>query len=128
MPVNISGRFVKFLFVGGLNTVFGFLVFSVLALTDLSTWVVLMVANVAAIAFNFITTGGLVFRDMSPTRIPRFLMAYGVIFLIYLVLIEWLSPIYGGRIWAMSIVVLPMAVITYLIQSRFVFFKSNEVE
>jgi len=121
LPIFMSIRFVSFLVVGGLNTVFGFAVYSLFALSDLSTWMVLVASNLAGIAFNFVTTGGLVFRDMSLARVPRFLICYGVIFAIYLQLIQWLSPICGGRIWAMTIIVLPMSVLTYFMQSRFVF-------
>ena len=117
----ISMRFVKFLGVGGINTLFGLAVYSLLALSDLSTWMVLVASNLAGIAFNFVTTGGLVFRDMSLARVPRFLICYGVIFVIYLALIEALSPVCGGRIWAMTIIVLPMAVLTYFLQAWFVF-------
>lgn len=121
MQIFLSNRFARFIVVGGLNTLFGFAVYSLLALSDLSTWIVLIVSNVAGIACNFFTTGGLVFRDMSLARVPRFLICYGVIFIIYLVLIQWLSPICGGRIWAMTIIVLPMAALTYVLQSWFVF-------
>lgn len=121
MPTLISLRFVRFLFVGGLNTIFGFTVYSLFALSELPTWAVLVTSNLAGIAFNFFTTGGLVFRDLSISRVPRFLFCYGVIFVIYLELIQWLSPIFGGRIWAMAIIVLPMAVLTYFMQLWFVF-------
>jgi putative flippase GtrA len=117
----MSYRFVRFLIAGGLNTLFGFVVFSLLALSGLSTWIVLIVSNLAGIAFNFITTGGLVFRDMSLARVPRFLVCYGAIYFIYLELIQWLSPAFGGRIWAMAIIVLPMALLTYFMLSWFVF-------
>ena len=121
MQIFLVNRFVRFLFVGGLNTLFGFAIYSLLALSELSTWLVLIASNLAGIAFNFITTGGLVFRDASPSRIPRFIISYGIIFVIYLLLIQWLSPVCGGRIWAMTIIVLPMAILTYFIQSWFVF-------
>jgi putative flippase GtrA len=121
MPIIISIRFMRFLLVGGLNTLFGFAVYSLLALSDLSTWMILIASNLAGLAFNFVTTGGLVFRDMSLARVPRFLICYGVIFVIYLVGIELLTPVTDGRIWAMTIILLPMAALTYLIQSRFVF-------
>lgn len=120
MPTIMSIRFVRFLLVGGLNTLFGFAVYSLLALSDLSTWLILIVSMVTGIAFNFFTTGGLVFRDMSLARVPRFLICYGIIFVINLVLIQWLSPIWGGRIWVMTIIVLPMAVLSYVLQSWFV--------
>jgi putative flippase GtrA len=121
MQIFKSNRFVRFLVVGGLNTLFGFVIYSLFALTELSTWMVLVVSNIVTITFNFFTTGGLVFREISLTKVPRFLICYGLIFLIYLELIQWLSPIFGGRIWAMTIIVLPMAVLTYFMQSWFVF-------
>jgi putative flippase GtrA len=117
----MSHRFVKFLGVGGLNTLFGFAVYTLFALTELSTFMVLMVSTLAAITFNFFTTGGLVFRDLGLARVPRFLISYAVIFVINLKLIEWLSPMCGGRIWAMAIIVLPMALLSYFIQAWFVF-------
>ena len=121
MSISMSPRFVRFLVVGGLNTLFGLAVYSLVALSDLSTWMVLGVSNVVAITFNFFTTGSLVFRDLSVARVPRFLICYGVIFMINLKLIQWLSPVCGGRIWAMTIIVLPMAILTYFMQSWFVF-------
>jgi putative flippase GtrA len=117
----MSHRFVKFLGVGGLNTLFGFAVYTLFALTELSTFMVLIVSTLAAITFNFFTTGGLVFRDLGLARVPRFLISYAVIFVINLKLIEWVSPLYGGRILAMAIIVLPMALISYFIQAWFVF-------
>lgn len=117
----MSHRFVRFLGVGGLNTLFGFAVYTLFALTELSTFMVLMVSNLAGITFNFFTTGGLVFRDLGLARVPRFLISYVVIFIINLKLIEWLAPLYGGRIWAMAIIVLPIALLSYFIQAWFVF-------
>ena len=117
----MSHRFVKFLGVGGLNTLFGFAVYALFALTELSTFMVLLVSNIAGITFNFFTTGGFVFRDLGLARVPRFLISYGAIFVINLKLLEWLAPLYGGRIWAMAIIVLPMALLSYFIQAWFVF-------
>ena len=122
----MSHRFVKFLGVGGLNTLFGFAVYTLFALTELSTFMVLIVSTLAAITFNFFTTGGLVFRDLGLARVPRFLISYVVIFVINLKLIEWFSPLYGGRIWAMTIIVLPMALLSYFIQAWFVFGRPKE--
>jgi putative flippase GtrA len=121
MPAFMQNRFARFILVGGLNALFGFAIYSLLALTHLSTWIVLIVSNMAGITFNFFTTGGLVFRNISPSRVPRFLVCYGVIFAIYLQLIRWLSPLLGGRIWAMAVIIAPMALLTYFLQSWFVF-------
>ena len=117
----MSSRVVRFLLAGGLNTLFGLAIFALLALTSLPTWIVLMVSNVAGVAFNFVTSGGFVFHDLGITRLPRFLMSYGIVYSMYLILIQWLSPIMGGRLSSMALIVFPMAIFTYFIQSWFVF-------
>lgn len=121
MAVFATTPFAKFIVVGGLNSFFGLGIYSLIALTNLPTWMALTAANLAGLVFNFFTTGKLVFRDISAARIPRFIICYGIIFVLHLELIEWLSPVSGGRICAMAIMVLPMALLSYLIQSRFVF-------
>ena len=111
----------RFLFAGGLNTLFGTAVYSLLALTALPTWAILAATNAAGLGFNFLTTGGLVFRDLGLARLPRFILVYGLVVALYWVLIDRLSPFAGGRVGAMLIVVLPMTALTYILQARLVF-------
>lgn len=121
MKLPISATLLRFLIAGGVNTGFGLAVYTGLALTPLPTWLVLIVTNVAGLMFNFLTSGGFVFRDLSAGRLPRFLLSYAVILPLYWGLIRWLTPIAGGRIGAMLIIIVPMTGLTYLLQSRFVF-------
>ncbi len=121
MKALLSHTLVRFLIAGGVNTVFGLLVYSALALTALPTWAVLVLTNLFGMGFNFATTGGVVFRDLSLGRLPRFACCYGLVVLIYWVAIKVLSPMTGGRIGAMAVVIVPMTALTYLLQSRFVF-------
>lgn len=114
-------RFLKFLAVGGINTLFGFITYSALALSDLSTFIVLLISTLIGISFNFFTTGGLVFRDLSFHRIPRFIIVAIVIFLSNLELIECLSPFYVGRIEAMAIIIVPMTILNYFLLVWFVY-------
>ena len=121
MRALLSHTLVRFLLAGGVNTLFGLIVYSALALTALPTWAVLVLTNLAGLLFNFMTTGGLVFRDLGLGRLPRFVLCYGLVVLIYWLAIKALSPIAGGRIAAMAVVIVPMTALTYLLQSRFVF-------
>jgi putative flippase GtrA len=115
----------RFLLAGAANSAFGFAVYSALALTTLPTWLVLTISTSLGLAFNFLTTGGFVFRDLGPGRAPRFVLTYLVVLALYWTLINRLSPLAGGRIGAMAIVILPMAALTYVLQSRFVFRKPS---
>lgn len=121
MKALLSHTVGRFLLAGAVNTLFGLVVYSALALTSLPTWAVLVLTNLLGIGFNFITTGGLVFRDLDLGRLPRFVLSYGLVVLIYWIVIKALSPVTGGRIGAMAVVIVPMTVLTYLLQSRFVF-------
>jgi putative flippase GtrA len=119
----VSRRFIRFLLVGGLNTLFGFLAYSAFIALGLPTWAALLAGNLAGIAFNFFTIGGMVFWNLSLSRVPPFVLCYLVIYLINLGLIDWTSALVGGRILAQAILALPMAVVAYLILRSFVFGK-----
>jgi putative flippase GtrA len=112
----------RFVLVGGLNTLFGFTVFGVIAYLGGRTWQALLGSNVAGIVFNFLTIGGIVFRDHSPKRLLRFVAAYFVLFLFNLKAIELLRHgIQIDLILAQALLTAPMAILSYLIMSRFVF-------
>jgi putative flippase GtrA len=123
MEKVLSRRFIRFLLVGGLNTLFGFLAYSLFVLLGLPTWAALLAGNVSGIAFNFFTIGGMVFWDLSLARVPPFVLCYLLIYLINLGLIDWISAIAGGRILAQAILAFPMAAVSYLILRSFVFGK-----
>jgi len=121
----LSNRFARYLIVGGLNTLFGFFVYSMLIILDLPTWVALLVGNAVGIAFNFFTTGGMVFRDLSLYRAPLFVLCYLAIYFVNLELIDWMIPVTGGRIAAQAILALPMALLSYLMLANIVYRKKN---
>lgn len=125
MKAVLSHRFVRYLLVGGLNTLFGLLAYSVFIYFDSPTWVALLGGNVAGVAFNFFTIGGIVFSDLSPYRMPLFVLCYCVIYFINLELIGWLVAFVHGRIVAQAILALPMAALSYLILSNFVYARAR---
>jgi len=117
-------RGIRFLLVGGLNSLFGFAVFSLLAYLGAHTWQALLGSNLAGILFNFFTIGGVVFRDLGLSRAPRFALAYLCIYLVNLESIRWLSSqVQMHQITAQALLTAPMAIISYVVMSRFVFFR-----
>lgn len=121
----LSKRFVRFLLVGGLNTLFGFLVYSAFILLHCPTWLALIGGNVAGVVFNFFTIGGLVFLNLSLSRVPLFVLSYVVIYFVNLDLIGWIAGLVHGRIMAQAVLVLPMALLSYFILSTYVFRKTD---
>ncbi|MGE3690014.1 MAG: GtrA family protein [Novosphingobium sp.] len=113
-------RFARFLGVGALNTLFGYALFAMFVLLGLASGLALALATVIGVAFNFLTTGKLVFGNSGHAALPRYLGVYAGQFLINwaaLHLLEQTMPTLAAQL----ILVGPMAVLTYLALARFVF-------
>ena len=79
---------VRFGLAGAANTAFGFAVYAALVLLGLPPFAALLLATVAGVFFNFFTFGAYAFRQLQARRLPRFLIAYGLIYLFNLALLE----------------------------------------
>ena len=116
-----SNRFLRFLVAGGVNTLFGFAAYSAGIVAGAPVWIALMVSQVAGILFNFFSTGRYVFRDRTFSRLPRFVFCYLLAYGVNLQLIEWVLQWRADRILAQAVLVLPMAIFSYLLMARIAF-------
>lgn len=118
----LTKRFFRFLVVGGVNTAFGYACFALLLYLGMHYTLALLVSTLMGVLFNFKTTGRFVFNSHDNRRILQFVSVYAVVYGINLVGLGFLvrlgvSP-YGGN----AILLLPCAIITYLLQKRLVFY------
>lgn len=119
-------RSVRFLISGSVNTLFGFMVYSIFILAGAAVWFALISGTVIGTLFNFFTIGGYVFRDLSLDRVPRFLLCYVLVYGINLQALKWLSIAVADKILAQFILVFPIATLSYLLMACFVFVPGNE--
>lgn len=111
----------RFLVVGALNSLFGYAVFSAIVLVGGAAWLAVLGGNAAGLVFNFFTHGGLVFRQLALANLPRFAACYLALLGANIVLLHWLEPWVGGKLLAQAILTAPLAVLAYLLMSRWVF-------
>jgi putative flippase GtrA len=116
-------RFMRFLVTGVVNTLFGFAVYSVAIISGITVWLSLLAGTVAGTVFNFFTTGGYVFRDISFNRFYRFIICYVLLYAFNLILIEGLSLWLTNKILTQFILTFPIAILSYLLMANFVFLK-----
>ena len=119
----IKSTFLRFLIAGGLNTLFGFAVYTGLILLGVPLWAALIFSTLAGIAFNFITTGGYAFRDLSYARLPRFVICYFLVFGANFGLITVCTGFLHDKILAQLILAPFIAVFSYFLLARFVFLR-----
>ena len=116
-----SIQILRFLVVGGVNTVFGYTVFAVFILLGLHYVLAALLGQICGILFNFKTTGTIVFRNKDNRLIFRF---FGVYLFTYLLTIGLLKvfDFYGiGSLVAGAIIILPIALLSFSLNRKFVF-------
>lgn len=114
-------RFIRFLFVGAINTVFGYSVYVVLLYLGLHYSAASLLATVLGVIFNFFTTGRLVFANMDHRKFIRFCLVYALSYLINLACLAIFDAAGANMYWAGLPLILPMALLTYYLNRRFVF-------
>jgi putative flippase GtrA len=120
----IDRRFIGFLLAGGINTLFGYGVYSAQVLSGIAPHIAVVVSTVAGVLFNFLTTSA-VFRSRDLHRLPRFLAVYAAMMGLNILLLEVAMRAGLGPLIAQAIV-LPIFTLTFLAMRRFVFAASPE--
>ena len=118
---RVDRKFMKFLFVGALNTAFGYSVYALFVTLHASHNIALTIQYILGVLWNFKTTGVIVFKNHDNSRIVRFFMSYVVTYSINLVCLNILIHLGAGKYVSQAIMVLPMAVLSFIIFKTFVF-------
>jgi putative flippase GtrA len=112
----------RFIIIGVINTLFGFLLFSISILYGATTWFALIISTSFGTIFNFITTGKYVFMKLNVSQFPSFFICYIIIYFINYLLIEILFQWIGSKIFSQFILIPPIAIFSYILMNRVVFY------
>ena len=116
--------FVRFLFVGALNTAFGYGVYAALVLVGLRREAALLGAYILGVLFNFRTTGVIVFDSRDPRRLVRFVLVYVTIYALNAAVLHGFEALAIGPLLAQAICIPPITVLTFFAMKTLVFRKA----
>ncbi len=116
-----NNRFYRFLFIGGVNTLFGYSIFSILVFFKVHYSLALLIATILGVIFNFKTVGIIVFENGKNSKIFRFVAVYVVLYFLNLAIITGLKKLNINIYIAGAAAVLPVAVTGYFLNKIFVF-------
>jgi putative flippase GtrA len=116
-------RITRFLAVGMLNTAFGYLVFTVSVLGGISAQMSLLIATLLGVAFNFFSTGRLVFAHHGGVSAAgRFLAVYAITYALNAWLLAWLLARFGlSSLVAQLCCIGPVVALNYVLMRAYVF-------
>lgn len=145
---RIENKFIRFLFVGVLNTMFGYGLFVLFIWFGMHYSIALFCANFLGILFNYKTTGYIVFETRSNRLLLHFFLVYGIVYVfnlgelylldasnLYETILDWdfmkflddlpLNKEKIGDVIGQAITLLPNAVLSFLLNKIFVFKKKD---
>ena len=117
----IPVRFVIFLVIGGINTIFGYGIFALCIYLKLHYVLASGIAMVLGILFNFKTTGIIVFKNNDNTLLWKFILVYGISFCIGIVYLYFMNQFKISNYLSGAVWILPGAAIAYTLQRILVF-------
>jgi putative flippase GtrA len=120
-------RFVRFLAIGLINTLVGYGCFALLLCLGLHYAIALLIATIFGVLFNFKSIGVGVFQSHDNYLIFRFVAVYGVIYSINVLGIKTLLLLKLGPYVSGAILILPMAILAFILNRRFVFDHEKEI-
>jgi putative flippase GtrA len=122
MAQKMGNRFFRFLVVGGINTVFSYILYAFLLFIGLHYLLSAIITFIISVLFNFQTTGRLVFQNNDRRLLLKFIFSYVIILAISLFSLNLLVVMVGISPYLAGLLnVFPVAVISFLIQRFFVF-------
>lgn len=125
MSTNCT-RFLLFLFVGGINTVFGYGIFALFIFCGMHYIIATLLATVMGILFNFKSTGGIVFKNKDNGLIFRFFSVYAITFILNVLFLKFALYSNFNIYIASFAITIPMAFVSYLLQRNLVFRGEEE--
>lgn len=118
-------RFIRFLLVAALNTVFGYSLFAGLILLGIHYPLAAAIGTVIGILFNFQTTGRLVFGSRDVSLILKFFAIYGISYVVGVSLLRWADHHGISVLLAGAVLAVPMGFFSYTLQRLLVFRRAR---
>jgi len=125
---GFSEQFLLFLVMGGINTLFYYGLYSLLIYTGVFYAAAVVIATVCGVLFNFQTFGRVVFKNFQTRLLGRFIGVYVILCLANIAGLKLLELIgLENKYIAGAVLVLPVALLGYVLNKTFVF-NTKEAE
>ncbi len=117
----LQNKFLRFFIVSGINTIFGYGLFALLIYLDIPYPLALFISTIAGILFNFNTIGILVFKNHNNILFIKFIMIYGLTYLLNLGSLTVIKSIGINLYLGAAILVIPIGTLTFILNKVYVF-------
>ena len=118
---NQNKKFILFLCVGLLNTLFGYSIFAFFLWIGVHFTISALISTIAGILFNFTTFGRIVFKSNSYSNLPKFVFIYALNYFLGVGVLYYCDQLDYNLYFVQAILLMPTAVLRYLLMKYFVY-------
>ena len=125
----MKSEFIRFLFIGIINTIFYYALFSILIYFNFDYRLAVLIATAIGVFFSFRNFGKYVFDNQNKSLIYRFVFNYILIYFFNIYIIGLMNVILSFSFYVAGFVaIFPSTLMTYMLNKYFVFNKKREDE
>ena len=117
---RVDEKFLKFIFVGFLNTLFSYLLYALFVALGIVANLALFLQYIFGVLWNFKTTGTIVFQNKNNGLIFKFVLSYVFTFFVNSILLKILL-VHVNEYLAQALLILPVAMLSFFILKTWVF-------
>jgi putative flippase GtrA len=114
-------QFIRFLFVGVINTIFGYAVYGLCLLAGLHYSIASLTATCLGVLFNFNTTGKFVFKNKNKWLLIQFIGVYAAMYAIGVAFIAMLHTYVESLYACGAITTVCMPLLSFYLNKHYVF-------
>jgi len=118
-------QMIRFLLVGLGNTAFSFGIYSLGIYLGFPYYLASLIALIFGILVSFITQGKLVFRAQLSGRFWMFVVVWGGLYFLNIIIIACFSLAGFNYYWAGLFAIVPVTAVSFVLQKMFVFRKAR---
>lgn len=117
----IQNQFIRFLVVGGINTLFGYSVYALFLFLGFHYSLAAVVSTILGVLFNFKTTGRIVFNNRNNWLLFKFIGVYAVTCLVNILALKIFNHYSVDLYLAGFVLLFPSALLAFFLNKKFVF-------
>lgn len=118
---KIARQFVVFVMAGVMNTAFGYSIFALLVFLGMHYVLAVLGSTIVGIIFNFFTLGRLVFQNNNNSLFSKFLLLYGILYLVNISIVSILNLIISNLYINGAIAIMTCAMLSFFVNKYYVF-------
>ena len=123
LHILVGWRFMRFIVIGVVNSVFGYSLFAFFLILRLRPEVALLMATIIGLIFNIYTTRRIVFQDQKQSKIFAFLAVYFFVYITNAVALRFLTYMSLSPLVSQFALLPVAAILTYILLQKIVYRK-----